>query len=194
MLLNIVPSWADSFHGRIIFTVTGSLLELLDPAQTTSEIPGLSIGDSFTGLYRYDSPTIDGVFDWANGLTGGVDLPGVFSAPFFTSTAPWFFPFAPARNAVLGIAGGQVQFFSFSAQGGAFGFRLDQNTFRMGCGAGGLCGFDPESGYAVANMIATGSVYVETPQVPEPASLWTIGFGLAALVAMTRRKYQFDSV
>jgi len=188
LLLNAAPSWADSFHGRIFYTVTDSILSLRNPAGTTTTIPGLAVGDSFTGSYRYESPTIDGLFTLQNGLTGGVNVPGVFTQPFLSSTAPLFYPFTVSGSPSITVAGGLVQSFHFALEVGAFGFFFLRDEFRMGCGAGAPCGFDPfGSGFEILNLVATGTVEIENPTVPEPDTFWMLAAGLASIFILNRR-------
>jgi len=196
VLLNVSPSFANRYNGRIFLTVTNTNLSIIDysgptPVLTTpATMPGLSVGETFIGTYSYESPTIDGTFHQPNGLIGGILLPGVFNPlppGYFADPTPYLYTFKVGQG-FLTITGGQVGHFSLNASAGQLGINVTPTTFRLGCDCWVV---NPTMGpIGVWNAVATGTIYVEAPSVPEPPTLLMLAAGIAAL-AIARRKREF---
>jgi hypothetical protein len=167
-----------SFEGA--FTYTINELCHTDDGSVIPGVTGLTVGDTFSGSYNYQSEIVDGTFGLPLGTNEGpLDLFRIFVPhPLSATLGGSFFSFlnSSVPGPIITVSGGHVSDFFWHNEIGLVGFGFDTGNFHI---VKGEC---PDAVEGTCH--ARGTYNFSDPQrVPEPSTLLLFSGALAALGA-----------
>jgi hypothetical protein len=167
-----------SFEGVFTYTMD-ELYHFVDDVSVPG-VPGLSVGDTFTGYYRYTAEGVDGIFGLPPSEPGWgpLDLFRVFVPMPLSFQLDGLYEYlnSTVPGPILTVSGGQVTDFFWHNEVGPVGFGFDGGSFHIVNNVGGC----PEG--TDLGCHARGTYDFSDPQrVPEPSTLLLFSGALGAL-------------